>query len=96
MVRQKNVRGAETLDTEVGHELTENELAAICGGSEGSTTPSGWSFGNLPNMSTILDPQGVNGGTTANKGANKTNSFPGLTGLGSLSSLTSGLLGALM
>lgn len=101
MLRQKTARGEEILDAEAGRELTESELAAICGGAGGSSGPDLSGLYNFPNLTNVLNPQSVStntkGNTTANRdGAGKITGFPGLTGLGSLSTLTSGLINSLM
>ena len=102
MFQKKVVRVEETVDAEVGRELTENELATICGGSGNSSVPStlgsGNSYNNFPDLTHLFDPQAAStnapGNTPAHGG--KSTSFPGLNGMGSLSNLTNNLLGGFL
>ncbi len=102
MKQQKILRSTEALDVEADRELTENELATICGGSSsfplrGLSTGNSYSF---PDLTNFLSPQNIasntTGQTAGKAGAHKSSSVPGLPDLGSLSNLTNGLLGALM
>jgi hypothetical protein len=94
MLQQKKVRNAETLSAEVGRELMEDELAAICGGSKGSGNSTGADFENpygLSNLANLLNPQAA-----AAPSKNKNSNFPDFNSLGALSGLTSGLFGKLI
>lgn len=95
MRQQNNVRGAETLGVEMGRELADDELAAICGGAN----PGNLGFGDFSDMGNLLGsamPSAAKA-PSASKAGGSPSSAPGLGGgLGSLSNLAGGLLGGLL
>ncbi len=94
MLQQRKVRNAETPGVEVGRELLEDELAAICGGSQSSGNSTGTDFEDpygLSTLANLLNPQAA-----AAPSKNKNNSLPNFNSLGALSGLTSGLFGKLI
>ncbi|HXR65979.1 MAG TPA: hypothetical protein VN729_08650 [Ktedonobacteraceae bacterium] len=93
MLQQKKVRDAETLSAEVGRELMEDELTAICGGSKGSGNTTGTDLENpygFSNLTNLLNSQ------AAASPKDKYNPLSTFGAFGSLSNLTSGLLGKLI
>lgn len=97
MLHQKSVRAEANRGVEMGRELMEDELAAICGGSANASDPSETGFGSAPGLSdltNLLNPQG--GATSPKNSASKNSNFPGLDNLGPLSGLTSGLFGKML
>lgn len=100
MLQQRKVRAGAMAGAEKGRELLENELAVICGGRANASTPGGMGFGDssgFPPLTNVFDPQN----TSSSSGARDNTipglgKAPGLSSLGMLAGLTSGLLGRIV
>lgn len=75
--------GAETSEPEMGCELAEEELVAICGGTTGPSTRASNVPGNAPGFGSL-------GNTFGNLGSTLDNQFNGLLESGSTAPTTTG------
>jgi hypothetical protein len=100
MLQQRKVRTGAMAGVEKGRELLEDELAVICGGRANASSPGGMGFGDssgFPPLTNVFNPQDA----SANSGARDNtlpglSKAPGLSSLGMLAGLTSGLLGRIV
>ena len=88
MVQKKNACSEEMLSVEAGYELTESELAAVCGGTGGS-----YNLPSLPNWFGVPQTQSTSAKGHAAKNNDSSSNFNSFE---AVSNLTNTLLGALL